>query len=108
MTIYVPTCSSTNPVNYLAVQCLEVPKYCWCVHPATGEPIPGTSMLEAKPQCAEEEPMPKSKQSRKNREISRDSGQNVGNLNVLGCSGKSRMRFLRRLVSAIKTEMIMT
>ncbi|KAK6042012.1 thyroglobulin type-1 repeat-containing domain protein [Cooperia oncophora] len=89
--IYVPTCSPTDSVNYLAVQCLEVPKYCWCVHPATGEPIPGTSVLEAKPQCAEEEPKPKSRHGRKNR-----------------CSGKRRTRFLRRLLSAIKTEMIMT
>ncbi|XGW02731.1 hypothetical protein V3C99_014621 [Haemonchus contortus] len=90
MAIYVPTCSPTDSVNYLAVQCLEVPRYCWCVHPATGEPIPGTSMLEAKPQCAEEEPKPKSKQNQH-----------------LGCTEKRKMRFLRRLLSSIKTEMIM-
>ncbi|PIO75987.1 hypothetical protein TELCIR_01938 [Teladorsagia circumcincta] len=51
----------------------------------------GSSMLEAKPQCPEEEVKPKSKLGRKNR-----------------CFGKRRLRFLRRLLSAIKTEMIMT
>ncbi|WKY11660.1 hypothetical protein Q1695_003324 [Nippostrongylus brasiliensis] len=90
-TIYVPTCSPTNSVNYLAIQCLDVPKYCWCVHTATGEPIPGTSILNARPQCVEEREEEKPKKRPRNR-----------------CNGRKRTRFLRRLISAIKTEMIMT
>ncbi|KHJ84087.1 thyroglobulin type-1 repeat-containing domain protein [Oesophagostomum dentatum] len=59
--IYVPTCSPIDSVLYLPVQCLEVQKYCWCVHTATGEPIPGTSILNARPHCEEEKPTPKPK-----------------------------------------------
>ncbi|KAK6755537.1 hypothetical protein RB195_014111 [Necator americanus] len=91
MAIYVPTCSPTDSVFYLPVQCLEAQKYCWCVHTATGEPIPGTSILNAKPHCEEEKPTPKSKRNRKNR-----------------CTGRRRVRFIRRLFAAIKAEMIIT
>ncbi|ETN76239.1 thyroglobulin type-1 repeat-containing domain protein [Necator americanus] len=75
MAIYVPTCSPTDSVFYLPVQCLEAQKYCWCVHTATGEPIPGTSILNAKPHCEEEKPTPKSKRIRKNSSTASD---NVG------------------------------
>ncbi|KAJ1373235.1 hypothetical protein KIN20_035595 [Parelaphostrongylus tenuis] len=74
----------------MAVQCLETLKYCWCVHTDTGEPIPGTSLLNAKPHCEEKKPHQKPKKHRKR------------------CLGRKRLRFLRRLISAIKAEMIMT
>ncbi|VDO88158.1 unnamed protein product [Heligmosomoides polygyrus] len=91
-TIYVPTCSSTNPVNYLAVQCLEEPKYCWCVHTATGESRKKNGSKIERTVCGK-----KSK-----------SIFCFEPLLTSGCSGKRRTRFLRRLVSAIKTEMILT
>ncbi|EYB82256.1 hypothetical protein Y032_0363g3523 [Ancylostoma ceylanicum] len=89
--IYVPTCSPTDSVFYLPVQCLEVQKYCWCVHTTTGEPIPGTAILNAKPHCEEEKPTPKPKKKRRNR-----------------CTDRRRIRFIRRLIASIKAEMIIT
>ena len=49
---FVPECSRGG--GYLAVQCYRsqgTEGYCWCVEPATGRPIPGTSTSGDKPQC---------------------------------------------------------
>lgn len=47
--MFIPECDREG--RYLPVQCYKSEGYCWCVEPATGRPIPGTSTRHAAPQC---------------------------------------------------------
>ncbi|CAI4222996.1 unnamed protein product [Auanema sp. JU1783] len=85
--VYIPACSSKNTSHYQQVQCHEQTRYCWCVHIDTGEPIPGTTSLIDKPRCPEEK-LDKRKPKQR-------------------CAAHRRLRFLRRLVSSLETELIM-
>ena len=46
--LFIPECDREG--RYLPVQCYKSEGYCWCVEPATGRPIPGTSTRHAAPQ----------------------------------------------------------
>ncbi|CAD6199274.1 unnamed protein product [Caenorhabditis auriculariae] len=87
--VYVPDCSTTNPIQYQRTQCYELTHYCWCVHEISGEPVAGSTTQNGRPGCAAPATQaPKKK--RKNR-----------------CKGNRRTRFLRRVVATIKAEMIL-
>jgi len=48
--MFIPECDRQG--RYMQVQCYKSEGYCWCVEPATGRPIPGTSTRNSAPQCA--------------------------------------------------------
>lgn len=75
------------------MQCYDVSIYCWCVDELSGEPKLGSSTTRGKPKC-EETPTTTvaPKRVRRNNR----------------CKEKKRTRFLRRLVSTLKSEMIMS
>lgn len=48
--LYVPECTADG--RYQRVQCYRSAGYCWCVHEDTGKNIPGTSIKDGRPDCA--------------------------------------------------------
>ncbi|XP_046859488.1 SPARC-related modular calcium-binding protein 1-like isoform X2 [Xenia sp. Carnegie-2017] len=48
--VFAPSCKKDG--TYTIVQCENVSKYCWCVHPVTGKNIPNTSVQNARPDCS--------------------------------------------------------
>ncbi|CAI5450880.1 unnamed protein product [Caenorhabditis angaria] len=90
--IYVPVCSTRNPLYYERVQCHEISNYCWCVDEVSGEPKIGTNTFHGKPKCPEVTTV--IIETRKNKKKNR-------------CKANRRQRFLRRLIATIKTEMIL-
>uniref|UniRef100_A0A1I7T5F3 Thyroglobulin type-1 domain-containing protein n=1 Tax=Caenorhabditis tropicalis TaxID=1561998 RepID=A0A1I7T5F3_9PELO len=89
---YIPTCSPKNSLLYDKLQCYDVSAYCWCVDELSGEPKIGTSTARGKPKCED-------------RTTTTVAPKRVRRNNR--CKEKRRTRFLRRLVSTIKSEMIM-
>ncbi|CAI2353859.1 unnamed protein product [Caenorhabditis sp. 36 PRJEB53466] len=94
--IYVPTCSPKNALLYDKIQCYDVSVYCWCVDEISGEPKIGSSTSRGKPNCQDDSSTttapPAPRRVRRNNR----------------CKEKKRSRFLRRLVSSLKSEMIMS
>ncbi|XP_071161661.1 SPARC-related modular calcium-binding protein 1-like isoform X6 [Mytilus edulis] len=46
---FIPSCTNTG--QWSQAQCHNSSGYCWCVHEASGKPIPGTSALKELPKC---------------------------------------------------------
>ncbi|VDI51190.1 Hypothetical predicted protein [Mytilus galloprovincialis] len=46
---FIPSCTNTG--LWSQAQCHNSSGYCWCVHEASGKPIPGTSALKELPKC---------------------------------------------------------
>jgi len=87
--IYVPVCTGTDDHLFDRIQCHRVTGYCWCVKPDSGEPIGGTAIRGAKPDCSSDEPG-----ERETRDIK-------------GCTEKKRVKFFRRFFASLRTEMTM-
>uniref|UniRef100_A0AC34GXF2 Thyroglobulin type-1 domain-containing protein n=1 Tax=Panagrolaimus sp. ES5 TaxID=591445 RepID=A0AC34GXF2_9BILA len=89
-TIFIPKCTGESDKFYIEIQCHQKPtrKYCWCVHPITGEPT-GSSLVETIDDCK--------KLSTKKKP------QKFGS--IKGCLPEKELLFYRKLFGLLTKEM---